>query len=88
MVIPALVEASTDPRLRGAPLGVYVWLICHRLDFTHYKPLKIDGLAVSLQVKRDTASRALRLLVDGGYLDRRGVAQSGYEYRLWWTRTA
>ncbi|RTL04198.1 MAG: hypothetical protein EKK62_16790 [Acidimicrobiia bacterium] len=88
MVIPAMVSASTDQRLRGAPLGVYVWLVCHRLDLQEYRALKIDGLAVSLRVKRHTASRALHLLVDGGYIERRGVPQTGYEYRLRYTRAA
>ena len=86
MVIPAMVSASTDQRLRGAPLGVYVWLVCQMLDLQEYRPLKIDGVAYGLKVKRDTVSRALRLLVDGGYLERRGQPQTGYEYRLRYTR--
>ena len=86
--MPALVTASTDQRLRGAPIGVYLWLVCHHLDFEAYRALKIDGLATSLRVKRHTASRALRVLVEGGYVERRGRQATGYEYRLRWTRAA
>lgn len=84
--MPAMVSASTDQRLRGAPIGVYLWLVCHMLDFEDFRALKIDGLAMSLRVKRHTASRALRLLVDGGYVERRGQQATGYEYRLRWTK--
>lgn len=86
MVIPALVDAATDRQLRGAPLGVYIWLLCHHLDLEDWKPIKINGLAVSLQIKRHTASRALHVLVDRGYLARRGKPEVGYEYKARSTR--
>jgi len=82
MVIPALVSASTDARLRGAPMGVYVWLLCHRLDVATFRTCKVDALVYALKVRRSTASRALRALVDCGYLERRGHPATGYEYRL------
>lgn len=86
MLFPALIAASDDDRLRGAPLDVYLWLCCHRLDFVEYRPVKIDGLATSRRIKSDTASRAMRLLVEYGYLERRYQQRRGYDYRLRLTR--
>lgn len=78
----ALARASEDARLRGAPLHVYLWLSCHHLDVEAWRPVKLAGLAAVLKIKRHTASRALRVLVEGGYVVRRGQAATGYEYRL------
>lgn len=86
MVIPAMVTAATDPRLRGAPMGVYVWLVCHRLDVTAFRTCKVDALVHALQIRRSTAGRAMRALVDAGYIERRGQPATGYEYRLILTR--
>lgn len=86
MIFPALVSASTDDQLRGAPLDVYLWLCCHRLDFIEYRPVKIGGLATSRRLKSDTASRALRILVERGYIERRYLQREGYTYRLRLTR--
>jgi len=82
MVIPALVSASTDARLRGAPMGVYVWLLCHHLDVEAWRPLKFYAMARELGVKPHTAGRAVRVLLAAGYLDRRGANAGDYEYRL------
>lgn len=78
----ALARAAEDERLRGAPLGVYLWLACHHLDVEAWRPVKLTGIATVLRIKRHTASRALRVLVEGGYVARRGQAATGYEYRL------
>lgn len=82
MVIPALSAAADDTRLRWAPLAVYVWLLCHHLDLQTYRPVKLSGIAIACRLKRHTASRALRVLVERGYIERRGQAATGYEYRL------
>lgn len=86
MPFPAMVAASDDDRLRGAPLDVYVWLCCHRLDFVEFRGVKVAALAITRRIKPDTASRALRLLVEYGYLERRYEHRAGYEYRLRLTR--
>lgn len=84
----ALADASRDPTLRGSPLVVYVWLIYNHLDQTELRPLKIEGAATVLRMKPDTVSRALRLLVDGGYLHREYKPRDGYWYRIRWARPA
>lgn len=88
MMLPALVTASQDEALRGSPLNVYVWLICHRLDNESYRTVKIEGLAATLKMKPDTVSRAMRLLHERGYLARRYVQREGYAWRLHLTRAA
>lgn len=82
MTFPALATAAEDRTLKGMPFCVYGWLLCHRLDFEDYCSLKIDGLAQTLQMAPRTASRAVRLLVEGGYIERRLVPGKGYGYRL------
>lgn len=82
MLFPAMVAASNDLKLRGAPLDVYLWLVCHRLDFHEYRPVKLTALAISRQLRRNTASRALQILIDRGYIERIYVHRDGHQYRL------
>lgn len=82
MILPALVSASNDPALRGAPLEVYVWLVCNFLDIEEYRSVKIYGVARVMKIHRATASRALRRLVHRGYIERRHTGSDGYQYRL------
>lgn len=79
-------QASRDTALKGAPLNVYVWLVYNLLDPDDYSPIKIQGVAVAMRIDKETASRAVRLLVDRGYLVRRYVERRGYEYRLRYNR--
>ena len=83
-----MTTAAEDDALRGAPLRVYVWLSCKLLDPLEYRPVKVTGLAALLKIDKDTASKALGVLVERGYLDRRYVARRGYEYRFYHTRRA
>jgi predicted transcriptional regulator len=82
MILPALVSASNDPTLRGAPLEVYVWLLCNHLDVEEYRAVKIYGIARVMKLHRATASKALRRLVLRGYIERRHTGPGGYVYRL------
>ena len=67
-MIPApLSRAACDPRLRGAPLAVYVWCLTH-LDTLEYRPVKILALAADLHIAKDSAIFALRRLCAAGYL--------------------
>lgn len=68
MHIPAIDDLVRDPDLSGAPTRVYLYLIRY-LDAIEYRPLKQWAVAQQLKMKRDTISRALSLLVDGGYLE-------------------
>lgn len=67
-MIPApLSSAKSDPRLRGAPLAVYVWCLEH-LDALDYRPVKILSLSAALHLRTNTAVFALRRLVEAGYI--------------------
>lgn len=75
-MIPApLSLAKSDPRLRGAPLAVYVWCLEH-LDTLEYRPVKILVLSAGVRIKTNTAVDALRRLCDAGYLSK-GVRPKG-----------
>ena len=85
MIPPALVEAGNDLHLRGAPLAVLVWL-WSQLEPHGYRVVKVGGTAHSLRIKRDTVGRAIRILVDRGYLDE-GPAEGPYRtFRVLVTR--
>ena len=67
-MIPApLSSAKCDPRLRGAPLAVYVWCLEHR-DPLDDRPVKVLRLTTELRMQKDTAIFALRRLVEAGYI--------------------
>lgn len=85
-LFPALGDASRDRKLKGSPHTVYLWLACNLLDVEEYRAVKLSGLAQAIGMDEDTASRAVRRLVDRGYLDRRYVAREGYAYRLYLSR--
>lgn len=76
--------AATDPRLRGAPLAVYVYLV-PGLDDQAYQPVKIASLAHALGLKDRTAAWAVQRLVHAGYLERGPPGPPGgrvHHYRL------
>ena len=67
MISPALRDASTDPRLRGTPLHVLLFL--HGiLDIGEDRYVKAWFVAQQIGAKRANVSRALQLLVSLGYL--------------------
>lgn len=84
--LPALRDATNDEALRGAPLAVYTWLITNHLDSQEPRAVKISGLSSAMKLRRNTVSRALRLLCLRGYLERRYVARAGYVYRAYLVR--
>jgi predicted DNA-binding transcriptional regulator len=88
MLFPALAEASRDRALKGTPHTVYLWLTCNLLDVEEYRAVKLVGLATAIGLDEDTASRALRVLVDRGYLAREHRGTVGYVYRLYLSRRA
>lgn len=79
---PAMGEASRDVALHGSAHTVYLWLACNLLNPGDWRGIKISGVAKAARISKPTASRAVRLLVDRGYLKRRYVARGGYEYLL------
>ena len=88
-MIPApLSLAKSDPRLRGAPLAVYIWCLEH-LDTLEYRPVKILVLASGVRIKTNSAVFALRRLCETGYLAK-GQRPHGEarQYRLYPAPTA
>jgi DNA-binding MarR family transcriptional regulator len=83
--VNALRDAANDDALRGAPLTVYVWLITNHLDTQEPRPVKVSGLARTMRVRRQTVTRALRVLCLRGYLERRNTAR-GPLYRAYSVR--
>jgi predicted transcriptional regulator len=82
-VIPSsLSQANADPRLRGAPLAVYVWCLEH-LDVFEFRPVKIALLQHELRIKEVTAYDAMKRLSEAGYLARGHRPSRGVRtYRL------
>ena len=67
MITPALLEASTDDQLKGAPKEVFLYL--HgRLSYGEYRPLKPWVAARELKMKENTVGRAMKRLVERGYI--------------------
>jgi predicted transcriptional regulator len=86
VISPALAEASTDERLKGAPLQVLVYL--HRvLDPGEWRPLKLEPLADILKMEKATVGRAMKRLVECGYVREGHRARpGGKSYLLLTTR--
>jgi Fic family protein len=77
----ALLErALRDGRIRGEPLRALL-LLDSELSFTEARPVKLLWMTSALGIRKGTASKALRKLVDLGYLtaakptDRRALYQ-------------
>lgn len=79
-VLPAAVTAMQDKALRGMPREVYVWLY-QRLDVVRFRRVKQVEIEHAFQVDKSTVSRALRLLVTTGYIDRERTWKE-WNYRL------
>ena len=67
MIPSSLSQAQSDPRLRGAPLAVYLWCL-ENLDPLDYRPVKILSLSTEMHLNKDTAIFALRRLCVAGYI--------------------
>jgi DNA-binding MarR family transcriptional regulator len=86
VISPALNEASTDTKLRGAPIQLLVYL--HgKLDPGEYRPLKLWPIARDLGMEKATVGRAMKRLIECGYI-REGHRQrpGGRSYLLLTTR--
>ncbi len=83
---PAERDAKHDRALRGTPLTVYLYLL-EVLDFVEPRSRKTSALALELGIKEERVSRALKLLVDRGYLWRSPPQKYQVrDYRLYWSR--
>lgn len=67
MILPSLREASTDKRLKGAPIRVLVYL--HgRLELGEYTVVKTWVVARDIGMDRSRVGRAIRTLIRCGYI--------------------
>jgi hypothetical protein len=81
--ILTLRRAGADPRLRGAPLPVFL-LLNHELDDVEFRPVKVVAIAAELRVKARVAAKALRRLTEAGYLEAGPNVGRVGTYRLRW----
>lgn len=82
---PAVSDALVDPALAGPTREVFLCCL-HHLDVARHRALKVEGIAVSLTLRRATVIRALGRLVELGYLDRGARVGALWSYRLVWAR--
>lgn len=86
MIFPAFEEGLDDPEIRGAPKELYAALR-KRLDFLQFRPLKIWPIAQELKMNKSVAGRAMKRLVEHGYIDEGPRTKpGGRSYRLFWSR--
>jgi len=88
MIPHSLRDALEDPMLDGAPLQIFtrcfIWLEPHG-----YRPLVLTLIARQVRVEERTVSRSLKLLCEGGYLERGPNTVHGVgTYRVLLTRAA
>lgn len=81
IVLPALVDAMQDPRLRGHAREIYAWLYFKRLNADTFTPVKLAAVEYAKRVNRRTAIDALRKLTRTGYIECRTFGR-GRSYRL------
>lgn len=83
MIPEVLVRAKADLRVRGAALAVLLWCLEH-LSESEWRRVKALAVARSCRLKDWTAARALRRLVNAGYIERRRsrIRRRPHEYRL------
>lgn len=67
MYFQALLDLPKDPALTGMPTRVFLHLM-DKLDFEEARPVKNWAVATTLHAKPQTIGRALKLLVEKGFL--------------------
>lgn len=67
-MFPAFTSFFAEPERTPARIAVYVALQPPVLDFREPRPVKLESLARLARVHVSEASRALRWLIDRGYL--------------------
>jgi hypothetical protein len=80
--LPALRDLVKDAELTGSPTRVYLFLM-EELDPVDYRPVKAWAVAQHLGMKEHTVGRALKLLVERGYLSKRWEGE-GKAVAIWY----
>lgn len=89
MSFPALIDAGSDPRFvaKGSVAVVYLHLVA-RLDFMEFRRVRASRLSVDLRMRPETIGGALRILREGGYIERGERVMDAFTYRLVYARKA
>jgi len=85
--VPRVVEQALDDQSLRPVERLAMWYLCrHYLDFHEYREVKTTSLAKHMGIEDQTAGRALRTLVDRGYLDQQRGDRRARAFRMPWTR--
>jgi len=83
--VPVVVRQALDDATLQPAAKAVMWYLHQRLDFYEYREQKAESVACAVSVTPQHAGRALRLLVERGYLDEHGRRRPR-AYRLPWSR--
>jgi DNA-binding transcriptional ArsR family regulator len=84
LTMPAFLDSLADHRLNGDPRKVYNWMLAH-CDLVEWRVVKRDAIATLLGMSAGSASNALRLVVERGFVDAKREGRHTV-YRLLWSR--
>ena len=86
--VPRVVEQALEDRSLSPTARLTMWYLArHWLDLFEYREVKSVALAVQMGVEDQTAGKALRTLVQRGYLDEHPTRKPR-ALRMPWTRRA
>ena len=74
-------RVATDPGLSARDVRVYI-VLAKELDCGEYRSVKQVWVARQVGTHAATVAKALRCLLDHGYLERRVETGTAHEYRL------
>ena len=84
--VPRVVDqAMRDRSLRPAD-RLAMYFLMDLLDVVQYTPVTSTGLAHVMGIEDQTAGRALRTLVERGYLDEKRIGGRSRAFRMPWSR--
>jgi hypothetical protein len=87
--VPRVVEqAMEDAALRPIDRLAMWYLSRHYLDLVEFREVKTTSLASAMGIEDQTAGRALRALIERGYLDEQRKSRRARAFRLPWCRRA
>lgn len=86
--VPRVVEQALDDVQLPPVARLMMWHLAKRLDLFEYREVKNASIAAEMRIEDQTAGRALRVLVDRGYLDERRGHRRARAFRMPWSRRA
>ena len=87
--VPRVVEQALDDGGMSPVTRLVMWVLARSyLDFVEFREVKTTSLASAMGIEDQTAGRALRTLVDRGYLEERRTSRRARAFRMPWSRRA